>query len=148
MSSDNFETGRLKQIFYSENKQELENFLQGLCVKHGITTKTYEDCTWQEVFQEEVVHNDYREPPKYMILENNGKHSVFEVLDYQSFDDHYHTKVKSEGDGEFTFSSSYYNGGASLEETLESEFETKGFFGPQEKKLSRPPIVFGETYLD
>ena len=120
MSHDNFETGRIKLIFFSENAQDREDFLHGLCVNHGITEKD-DDYSWEEIFQEDVSRNSNYEP-KYMILGNG----IFEVLEYHSLEDHYHTIVKSEGDGEYSFSSNYYNGGASLEETLENEFERQG----------------------
>ena len=142
MSSDNFETGRIKLLFYSVDKQLMESFLKDLCKGYDITEKL-DGYTWKEVFEEDVAYDeDYK--PRYMILGNG----VFEVLDYQSFDDHYHTKIVPEGNDEFTFSSSYYNGGASLEETLEDEFKNKGFFGTQGGKSSDSPIVYGETYLD
>ena len=142
MSSDNFETGRIKLIFFSDNPELRDTFFKSLCNKHGVAVRD-EGYSWEEMFQEEVSHNKKYEP-RYITLGNG----VFEVVEYNSFDDHYHTIVKQEGVTEFSFSSSYHNGGACLVETLEAEFRQQGFFDELEKKQSSPPIVFGENYLD
>lgn len=115
MSEMEYHRGKLMKL--ESNFLSLEGTAEILCRSNGVNKiEDYHD-NWIEQFRDTFYKGEY------VIIGND----IYKILEGEEFDPDNLNNLEEKEDGTIHYMFSYYNGGASFNEALESLFEEKGF---------------------
>lgn len=108
MSEQETKCGRIKEV--DLQGKSIEEWCENYCKERGRCKSDWE--TWTEF----LFDIDYE---KYLIVDNR----LFEIIEIESLDNSYYTRIDKQNNNTYTFYSTYYNGGTCLTECLEDELK-------------------------